>query len=61
MTEVGKDSAPSKGQGKWIEGDHTSIGTGGGAPEHGGCGTKVKGDMASTKGTPVKNVNSGDL
>lgn len=37
-TEPGKDGTLSSSKGPWIEGDHNSIGTGGGAPPNGGDG-----------------------
>ena len=60
-TEPGKSGAVSGSKGPWIEGDHQSIGTGGGAPANGGDGKQVLKDPEKIKGTPVKDVNSGEL
>jgi len=61
-TEVGKSGPTSGSIGGQVEGDHTSISTGGGAPST--SGTKDKGSykrQETTRGTPTKSTNSGDL
>lgn len=60
MNKVGTCGPGSGSQGPWIEGDHHSIGVGGGAPANGGDGNQSL-RKPNVKGTPVKNVNSGDL
>jgi len=59
-TEVGKSGALSGPKGPWIEGDHQSIGTGGGAPPNGGDGKQSLQDPNKKYKSPVQDTNSGD-
>jgi len=59
--EPGKTGGVSASKGPWIEGDHHSIGTGGGAPSNGGDGEQSLKSPEGVRGTPAKDVNSGEL
>jgi len=59
-TRAGQSGKLSKSIGSQVEGDHESIGTGGGAPANGGDG-KQSLKSPDMGGTPVKEVRSGDV
>ncbi len=59
-TKPGMSGNTSKSIGSQVEGDHSSIGVGGGAPNNGGDGKQSPMKPMSVKGSPTKDVMSGD-
>ena len=59
-TEPGKSGKTSTSIGAQVEGDHHSIGVGGGAPANGGDGKQSLKSVQGSYPSPVKDISSGD-